>query len=122
MSALPHTISATWVQDDDLGAEIDVEITYAYTPGSPDTYDASRGGPGGWDPGSAAEVEFMDFDLVMTTWRLPKVIMDAIEAWAREWLGEEGRAAAIEHAEDDLLPDPDAAYDAMRDDRMTGDW
>lgn len=37
--------------------ESDVTVAYTFSGGSDDTYDASRGGPGGWDPGYPPEIE-----------------------------------------------------------------
>lgn len=49
-------VSFTYSLGDDA-VMLTVEATY--TPGSPDTYDASRGGPGGWDPGDGPEIEIV---------------------------------------------------------------
>lgn len=119
-----HTIAATWVQDAALGAEVDVTIAYNYTPGSGDTYDASRGGPGGWDPGYPAEVEFVSATAEFggDPSPFPDLAQARLDAWAVGWLRGDGYDEAVANAVERNQPDPDVAYDAMRDDRMTGDW
>ncbi len=41
---------------DSIDDEFDVIVDYSYVAGASDTYDRSRGGPGGWDPGYPAEI------------------------------------------------------------------
>lgn len=102
--------------------EAEYVITYAYTPGSPDTYDASRGGPGGWDPGYAAEVEFISVTPVagpLDHGAFTDLAQADLDDWSREWLLEEGRSEAIAHADDDIQPDPDYARENAADRRET---
>ena len=69
--------------------EIEVRIWFTFTPGSPDTYDASRGGPGGWDPGYPPEVEFDSVE------RLDATPVPELDDWAREYLRGSGFDAAV---------------------------
>lgn len=95
-------------------------ITFSFTPGSPDTYDASRGGPGGWDPGYPAEVEFISIEPgASDVGVFTDLAQRDLESWAADWLQTDGYDAAIEVASRDMEPDPDAARDARIDDELT---
>lgn len=41
----------------EAGGELVLSVDFRYRAGTSDTYDASRGGPGGWDPGDPPELE-----------------------------------------------------------------
>lgn len=100
--------------DEHESANPTVDITYTYLRGSPATYDAARGGPGGWDPPDPAEVDFVGATLVDGDGLAPTD--DQVKDWARDWLHDEGYDEACQHAERNSGPDPDHAYEAARDD------
>jgi hypothetical protein len=120
-----HKILATIpVGDPDAGAEVELMITFDYTPGSPDTYDASRGGPGGWDPGYPAEISFVKAERYCNGRPSPpdhafadmEIRQD--QDIAESWLDGKGYDDAIEVAEYDSGPDPDDARDEAIERRM----
>jgi hypothetical protein len=97
-----HALTTTYTPPEEDAAEIEVTIYYTYLAGSPAT------GPtysSGGEQACPAEVEFDHAD--------PST--PEIEDWAREWIQDGGYDRACEEAEEDLMPDPDAAYEARRD-------
>lgn len=118
--ATTHTLRATIPHGDpDIGAEVDVDITYTYRRGSPDTYDKSRGGPGGWDPGYPPEVEFVSAKPMSPYYgAFADMEQQHLDELARNWLDEDGFTEACEHAEERSGPDPDRERDARVDDAM----
>ena len=70
MSATKRTYETTYEAEDSFGnvtAALELRVVYTFEPGSRDHYDASIGGPGGWSPGDAPEIEIVqilveDFD------------------------------------------------------------
>lgn len=65
-----------------------VQIKFNYTPGAPDSYDAARGGPGGWDPGYPPEVELVEAKLIDGDGLEPtQAQLDDI---VNEWLQDDG--------------------------------
>jgi hypothetical protein len=100
--------------------EAEYEITFSFTPGSPDTYDKSRGGPGGWDPGYPAEVEFISISPgAGDHGAFSDLAQKDLESWASEWLQDDGYAEAVQIAEQDREPDPDRMRDQRIDDALT---
>ena len=86
-------------------------ITFGYRPGSPDTYDAARGGPGGWDPGYPAEVEFISIEPgAGDHGAFSDLAQRWLEEWAADWL-DEHHDECVEIAEHAREPDPDYARD-----------
>ena len=78
-----------------------LSVDFSYRAGTADSYDASRGGPGGWDPGDppemeietifwpvvkwdAAKREFVPDHIEMPYNALPSKIADAIEIYILE--------------------------------------
>jgi hypothetical protein len=99
-----HKIRTVRVYDRDLGAEEEYEITFSFTPGSPDTYDKSRGGPGGWDPGYSAEVEFVSISPgASDVGAFTDLAQKDLESWADNWLQTDGydEALAVAAADDE---------------------
>jgi len=91
-----------------------VDIQYSYLPGSPAT------GPSyasGGEPADPAEVEFISASLIHGDGLAPT--QDQVDGWAEKWLCDAGYHQAVEEAASSG-PDPDAAYEAARDDRMIG--
>lgn len=121
-----HTMRATIPHGDpDIGAEVDAQITFTYSPGSGDTYDPSRGGPGGWDPGYAAEVELIKAEPFCNGKPSPyygafaDLEYQNLQDIAQSWLEGDGYTEAVEHAEYYRSgPDPDVARDARIDDEL----
>lgn len=71
------------------------------------------------DPGWPAEVEFVSVKPVIgvvDAGAFTDLAQRELDQWAEDWL-DENYVDAVEKAEDDMQPDPDAAYDAMRDER-----
>ena len=96
--------------------DVEYVITYSYVPGSPDTYDASRGGPGGWDPGWAAEVEFISIEPDVGDHGAFTVLAQKDpQDWGANWLDEHYEECVM-NAEEQSQPDPDAARDARIED------
>lgn len=94
----------------------DYTITFNYVPGSPDVRYLNNGDPG--YPGWAAEVEFVSVEPLPDAGAFTDLAVKDVEEWASDWL-DEHYDECVESAEHDMQPDPDAAYDARRDD---GDW
>lgn len=113
-----HQITATRSGSHATMGDWDVEyvITFTYVPGSPDTYDASRGGPGGWDPGYGPEIEFVSIEPDAGDHGAFTDLAQAdLVDWAKNWLDEN----ADKCAEVASQPDPDAERDARIDDELT---
>lgn len=88
-----------------------VDIEFSFTSGCPAT------GPSyasGGDPASPAEVEMISATLADGDGLAPT--QDQVDDWAKDWLSDAGYHAALDVAAD-AGPDPDAAYEAARDDR-----
>lgn len=98
--------------------DIDYTITFNFVRGAP------AQGPSyssGGQPADPAEISFVSIspdagDHGVYTDIAQKWLVE----WAEEWLAEH-HDEAIEIAEQDMQPDPDAARDAAIDDRLTGD-
>ncbi len=76
--------------------EAEYTITFNYAKGSPDTYDKSRGGPGGWDPGWAAEVEFISISPgAGDHGAFSGLAQQDLESWASDWLQTDGYDEAL---------------------------
>jgi len=93
-------------------ADPKIEVVFDYTPGYPATgpsYDS------GGEPGSGAEVELVSAKLLDGDGLDPD--QKTVNEWAQDWLNDDGYDLACQLAEDEQGPDPDAAYDRMRDDR-----
>ena len=124
MTTTTHSMLVTIPHGDpDIGAELDAMVTFTYRPGSPDTYDSARGGPGGWDPGYPPEVEFISAERYCNGQPAPyygafsDLDFANLQDIARDWLeGDDGTAQACSHAEHYLEPDPDYARDMAKDD------
>jgi hypothetical protein len=115
-----HTITAVRSGSfNGMDWEAEYVITYDYVPAAPDWYDKSVGGPGGWNPGHGAEISFISATPLPDAGAFTDIAVKELQDWAAEWL-DDNYAAAVDAAEQDSQPDPDAAYDAMRDDEMTG--
>jgi hypothetical protein len=112
-----YSIQASYEPPDTDEAEIELRIWFTFTPGSPDTYDASRGGPGGWDQGYGPEIEF---DSVERETAGQWIAAPELEEWAAEYLRTKGYDRAVEEAEEENQPDPDDARDQDRDDKLMG--
>lgn len=89
-------------------------ITYRYSPGS--RAFTPRGEYAPIDPPESAEIEFVSAHLTNSDGIEPSA--EQVNDWAEEWLAsDEGYTFACQHAEEASQPDPDEAYDRMRDDR-----
>ena len=98
MSATQHKMPAIWVQDADMGAELEVEITFTYLPGSAPRMWGHDGG----DPGYSAEVEFISAKRVGATNYEDALMQGAINDWAQNYIDNEGYAEACSIGEDYL--------------------
>ena len=90
-----------------------LEITFDYTPGRPAF--TPRGEYGPIDPPDPPEVSFVMAELIDGDGLAPTI--QQIQEWASNWLDEDGFEQACDYAESHGGPDPDALYEAMRDDR-----
>ena len=98
-----HSIMASYSPPDTDTPEIELEIFFTFTPGQPErgpTYAC------GGTPAEPAEVEFDHCE------------PPGLEAWATDYLQGPGYDDAVLRACEDMQPDPDAAYEARRDERM----
>lgn len=113
MGTTTHKVRAEYpLAGSDDGIEVDIEFTYRR--GRPAVMYLRNGDPG--YPAEPEEIEFEDFELAMTTWRLPEVIMKAIEYWARDWLeSDEGHSAAASAAHEDLVEARERAMEYRRE-------
>ncbi len=96
-----------------------LDIEFSYTPGYAATgpsYDS------GGEPGAGAEVEFLHATLVNDDGITTTAAL--IDQWGEDYLASNhGYEAACDQACDEGGPDPDEAYERMRDDRDTReDW
>lgn len=91
--------------------EVDVTITADITPGEPDHYDRSIGGPGGWSPGSGPEIN--DIEIVAEDGTV--VDYDALPPKERNWIADLLIEAACEQEADARSARDDDAYDRWRD-------
>lgn len=100
-----HKIDAVWVQDADLGAEIEVEITFTYLRGMPET------GPtyaSGGEPATAPEVDFISAKANIGMGdTFDDMRQKFLNDWASDWLQDEGFAAACAVGEDYLNRGPE---------------
>ncbi len=109
MRTFSHTLPMRIeVEGDSL--EVEVAIDYTYLPGTPDTWE---------EPGDPPELEVHVVTLVLDKDE-PRAEVLA-PRWLREWLGGsrsvfEALGRACRWGDDDG-PDPDEAYDRMRDER-----
>lgn len=90
-----------------------IEIEFSYTPGYPEqgpSYDS------GGEPGAGAEIDFISATIRDGDGDGLDPSQEQINDWARTWIEDDGYDAACRVAEDEQGPDPDAAYEAMRDD------
>lgn len=88
-------------------------ITYRYSAGRP-AY-TPRGEYAPIDPPDPAEVEFVSAKLINSDETSPS--QEQVNDWAEEWLAsDEGYNRAAHHAVEASEPDPDEAYERMRDD------
>lgn len=89
-----------------------LDIEFEYQAGRPAT------GPTFWSGGEPAEGA--ELDLIHVT-LIDGDGLDPTDAqlaeWAEDWLNDGGYDRACQLAEDESGPDPDAAYERMRDDR-----
>ena len=119
-----YSIIASYEPPDPDAPEVEVRITFTFTPGSPDTYDASRGGPGGWDPGYGPEIEFQSVEKdVGDIFSLHWAAAPELEEWAAEYLRTKGFERAVQEAADreDAKQDrADYQYDRDKDDKLMG--
>jgi hypothetical protein len=78
------------------GDEIDVEITYNYTPGRP-----ARGPSyaSGGEPADPPENEFVSATITGAT--LPTAIQEKLNDWASLWITGDGWDDAVSHAADE---------------------
>lgn len=113
-----HTITATpdvkfWVVgcEDPEVANPTIEITYSYTPGRPAF--TPRGEYAPIDPPEPAEVDLISAKLVDADGLRPQG--EDVADWANDWLQGDGYEEACANAEETSGPDPDEAYDRMRD-------
>lgn len=95
-------VSLTEVENATIKAEID----YFYELGDGSSWS---------DPGHGAELSVLDARLIDGDGIDPDraTLLD----WCQTWIEDEGYDRACREAEDDREPDPDAAYEAMRDRR-----
>ena len=101
-----HIIATTYTPDEEDAEEIELLIYYTYTPGQPErgpTYAC------GGTPAEPAEVELDHVDFADGT-PAPE-----FEEWSARYLQQAGYDHARERADEDLMPDPDAAREARRD-------
>lgn len=99
--------------DERESADPTVEIEYRYSPGCPAF--TPRGEYAPIDPPDPAEVEFVSARLIEGDGLAPEP--EQVDQWAQDWLdSDEGYRDACRNAESNSGPDPDAAYEARRDD------
>lgn len=96
--------------------EIDVEIECTVTPGEPDHYDRSLGGPGGWSPGCGPEVEIVT---ISTEKGALLNILDELDQRTIGRIEDDAIEAAAEDEQDERDDYDDRRVDAYRD-RMRG--
>lgn len=105
-----HTITAeftVWRSDKNENEHmIKANITYSYEPGQRASWS---------DPGSGAELSVLDARLIDGDGIDPERAQ--LLFWCNDWIMDEGYERACREAESDRAPDPDAAYEAMRDER-----
>lgn len=92
-----------------------VAVTYNYTPGRPAF--TPRGEYAPIDPPEPAEVSFVSAALIDGDGLAPEPFQ--VNDWASDWLDDAGYDEACAHAEQNSGPDPDEAYERMRDDGPT---
>jgi hypothetical protein len=86
--------------------ELDVEIDVEIEPGSPDHYNRSIGGPGGWSPGCPPSAEVVEIrsasgSILRVTDELTRAELASIRDAAIEQAGEAEEDAAAAHADDE---------------------
>lgn len=109
-----HALKATIpVGDPDLGAEIDVVISYEFRAGSKDHWDR---GLGGWLPGDPCELEFLSARRPSDVGPLDKLMQDTLDHLAQQYFESDyGQFAAIEQAADDLAAARERAAEERAD-------
>ena len=98
----PHAIAACYQPPEEDAPEIECTIYFTFIRGYPAT------GPTYWSGGEQACPAEVEFHHVEPT--SPDIV-----AWAADYLQGEGYDDACEIATEDMMPDPDAAYEARRD-------
>jgi|ERR1700722_1263964 len=106
-----YSINATYEHDDQ---EIELLIYFTFLPGS---LEQGPSYASGGQPAEPAEVELHHVERREGVAWVPTRDFDE---WAAEYLHGDGYAEACEEADARSGPDPDAAYDRDRDDRMMG--
>lgn len=116
MKATQHKLVAVIpVGDPDLGAEVECEIAFTFTKGSPDYWNKSGGH---WEQGWAGEVEFVSATPLCNGKPSPyygafaDMEQASLNDIAESWLLEDGFDDAVEIALDDAERDYDRALDA----------
>lgn len=109
-----HTITAVRAgYTNGMDWEAEYVITFNYLRGAaPIIHPADNA-----DPGWPAEIEFVSVKPVIGTvdaGAFTDLAQRDLDDWATEWL-DENYTEAVDEAETDMQPDPDTAYDAMRD-------
>ena len=114
-----HTITAEipYDIDGDNLANLEIEITFTHTKGSPEVRYQRNGDPG-W-PAESDEVTVMDAKLLDGDGLNPTP--EQLIEIAADWINDAGFEQACAVANGAEGPDPDAAYEAKRDRDMERD-
>ena len=111
-----HTINAIWVQDRDLGAEVEVTITFDFYRPQPARRDGPLAGPA-----EEARVEFVSAKLTEGDINEGDAFDDlrrqSLAQWAEDWLGDnEDEAIGMAYA--DIFAEDDAREEARNNGRF----
>ena len=110
-----HQVSFTFpglAEDERETAYPTLAITYRFSPYRP--AHTPRGEYAPIDPPEPAEVELISATLINGDGLDPTD--QQVQEWAQNWLDGNGYDLACDQAERDNVPDPDEAYERMRDD------
>ena len=106
--------------DGEVTLSTEVQLTFTYTPGAPDTYNASIGGPGGWDQGYGPEIEIVQvkqLEITTDTASPPKWVGTSLDSEIIEWADEHLIDHLIQSAFNDLLDAKERAIEAHAESR-----
>ena len=94
-----------------LVAHPTIAIIFDYLPGRPAYTPCGEYAP--IDPPEPPEISFVEATLIDGDGLAPT--MSQLQEWASDWLNEDGFNEACDYAEQHSGPDPDEAYERMRD-------
>lgn len=113
MSATKHTLRATIPHGDpDIGAEIECEIEFSFTPGSADYWNRHVGC---WEQGYPAEVELISVKAnLLDMGAFQDLHQKALEDFVSDWLQDKGydEALAVAAEDDEAAREQAAEYRA----------